>query len=155
MIELNKRCSECGHCKPLERGFYRDKSRKDGFMYRCKLCVQVYYSLNKPHLLSNQLEHNREYSHTERARELKVVSAHRMMEKYPERYQARNTARNALKSGKLVRQPCEVCEEPKTEMHHDNYSMPLEVRWLCHLHHRELEGRLKADQLHKELTGGI
>ncbi len=152
MIEFKRVCSVCDIDKPLS-DFYSDKTRLFGKSYRCKVCTHLYYKGNKARLLSNQLEHNREYSHTEGARELKVASAHRMMEKYPERYQVRNTARNALKSGKLVRQPCEVCKEPKAEMHHDDYDKPLDVRWLCPLHHRELEGRLKADQLKEILTG--
>ncbi len=42
-----------------------------------------------------------------------------------------------IKSGKLIRQPCEVCGEVKVEAHHDDYSKPFEVRWLCGNHHRE------------------
>jgi hypothetical protein len=39
--------------------------------------------------------------------------------------------------GKLVEQPCEVCGA-KAEMHHPDYSKPLEVRWLCTRHHHYL-----------------
>ena len=41
----------------------------------------------------------------------------------------------ALQSGKLTRQPCEVCGEEKADAHHDDYAKPLEVRWLCRRHH--------------------
>jgi hypothetical protein len=41
-----------------------------------------------------------------------------------------------LKRGKLTRQPCEVCGAV-AQMHHDDYSKPLEVRWLCRGHHLE------------------
>src|ERR1700681_4210592 len=34
-------------------------------------------------------------------------------------------------------QPCEICEAFPTEAHHDNYDKPLEVRWLCKVHHNE------------------
>lgn len=49
---------------------------------------------------------------------------------------ARAKARQALRRGQLERQPCEVCGE-HAEMHHDDYSKPLEVRWLCKRHHAE------------------
>lgn len=39
--------------------------------------------------------------------------------------------------GKLLERPCEVCGAV-AEMHHDDYSKPLEVKWLCRTHHREL-----------------
>jgi ribosomal protein S27AE len=51
--------------------------------------------------------------------------------------------RDAKKDGKLVRQPCEVCGSPKTHAHHDDYARPLEVRWLCALHHVKWHKNLK------------
>lgn len=41
----------------------------------------------------------------------------------------------AIKRGDLVRQPCEVCGFPQAQAHHDDYSKPLDVRWLCPKHH--------------------
>lgn len=38
-----------------------------------------------------------------------------------------------------VKKPCEVCGEIKVDMHHDDYTKPLLVRFLCRLHHRQLE----------------
>ena len=44
---------------------------------------------------------------------------------------ARILCKTAIESGKLVRQPCEKCGEARTDAHHDDYTMPLNVRWLC------------------------
>jgi hypothetical protein len=42
--------------------------------------------------------------------------------------------------GKLKRQPCEVCGATENiERHHEDYSKPLDVQWLCPTHHRERE----------------
>lgn len=54
-----------------------------------------------------------------------------------ERHEARWAVRHAIAAGRLVRQPCEVCGEAKVDGHHDDYSQPLAVRWLCRTHHRE------------------
>lgn len=48
---------------------------------------------------------------------------------------AREAVQNALRYGKMARQPCEVCGAEKTHGHHDDYLKPLEVRWLCHSCH--------------------
>jgi len=43
----------------------------------------------------------------------------------------------ALYHGELVREPCVVCGEEKSQGHHEDYSKPLDVVWLCSLHHHE------------------
>lgn len=51
----------------------------------------------------------------------------------------------AIQEGDLVRGPCEVCGvsgftpqgRPAVIGHHDDYNLPLVVRWLCPLHHRQ------------------
>lgn len=53
---------------------------------------------------------------------------------------ARRILLSAVRSGRLVRLPCEMCGEKKSEAHHEDYAKPLEVRWLCSAHHREAHG---------------
>lgn len=53
------------------------------------------------------------------------------------RRNARNLINKMLRQGLLERQPCEVCKNLKVEAHHDDYSKPIEVRWLCKQHHYE------------------
>lgn len=50
---------------------------------------------------------------------------------------ARAYVNQYIRRGKIKKQPCEVCGEP-AQMHHDDYSKPLEVRWFCRKHHLEL-----------------
>lgn len=50
----------------------------------------------------------------------------------------RNWVKAAVAAGLLVRQPCEVCGEQKSHGHHPDYTKPLEVIWLCPMHHRVL-----------------
>lgn len=52
--------------------------------------------------------------------------------------QARDLVKAAIKYKRLVRLPCEVCGELKSQAHHEDYNAPLEVRFLCEKHHKEL-----------------
>ena len=54
-----------------------------------------------------------------------------------EHHDARWQVQQAIICGRLVRQPCEVCGKATVDAHHDDYSRPLDVRWLCRRHHIE------------------
>lgn len=62
---------------------------------------------------------------------------------------ARNKVANALKSGELTKQPCSVSNAEcygRIEAHHEDYTKPLVVIWLCSKHHREADARLKQGE---------
>lgn len=50
---------------------------------------------------------------------------------------ARRAVRHALETGRMVRGVCH-CGNTKAQAHHDDYSKPLDVRWLCRPHHNEV-----------------
>lgn len=58
------------------------------------------------------------------------------IKRYPERVEARVIASREVRAGRLIKQPCEFCKDKKTVKHHDDYSKPLEVRWMCRPCHR-------------------
>jgi ribosomal protein S27AE len=57
--------------------------------------------------------------------------ARRSAQKYPEKRAARVAVGNAIRDGRLFKEPCGKCGSEKAQAHHDDYSKPLEVRWLC------------------------
>ena len=59
---------------------------------------------------------------------------------HPDRYHATNLLQSAKMLGKIVPEPCRVCGG-KGEAHHEDYSKPLDVMWLCRKHHMELHHR--------------
>jgi hypothetical protein len=73
----------------------------------------------------------------------------------PEEYarrKARWTLRDAVRCGKMKRgSSCEFeggeCDGP-IQAHHDDYSKPFDVRWICRLHH----ARVDAHKHEKEFT---
>lgn len=87
----------------------------------------------------------------EKARELKRNSGHRGYYKtaarkyrtaYPEKTLAHNRVMKAILRGRLIRPShCSNCKRAcKPEAHHDDYSKPLEVRWLCKTCHMKHHG---------------
>lgn len=66
-------------------------------------------------------------------------------EKHPDRRDAHRKVFVAVRNGTLVKESC-FCGDTKVEAHHDDYSHPLEVVWLCKKHHG------KADQARRSLS---
>jgi hypothetical protein len=66
---------------------------------------------------------------------------------------ARQAVRTALRTGGLNKGPCEIGGDcsGRIEAHHDDYSKPLEVRWLCRRHHGRSH-RAAAPDLSSALT---
>ena len=58
-----------------------------------------------------------------------------------------NEVGRAIKLGILVRGSCEVCGDPKTDGHHDDYTKPLQVRWLCRKHHAAAHVELRRNDV--------
>jgi len=59
------------------------------------------------------------------------------------RQKARRKTRDAIKKGLLSRGRCAVCRSLDVIPHHEDYSAPLQVIWLCDTHHKEYhEGKI-------------
>ena len=61
-----------------------------------------------------------------------------------EKLKAQAMVRQALRSGKLSRGRCEVCNSLLVDAHHDSYEAPLMVRWLCRRHHQQFHAAERA-----------
>ena len=151
-----KTCFKCGIIKALSE-FYRHKATEDGYLGKCKDCAKVDVRNNRDARHDQYLEFDRQratlphriaarkgYQQTEAGRAAHARALKWSATKWPEKTKARNAISNALRDGLIVRKPCERCSHPKSEAHHDDYSKPLEVIWLCNKHHRERHKELKA-----------
>ncbi len=68
----------------------------------------------------------------------------------PEKTAARRAVKQALRSGRMVRQPCERCGKTgRIHAHHEDYSKPLDVRWLCPIHHAEAHLEMRGIDISK------
>jgi len=121
-VKTRKTCFKCKVEKPLTE-FYVHPAMGDGRLNKCKECtrrdVQENYAKN--------IEYYRSY---DRERGYREYDPHKA------------AARRATRV--LEKQPCEVCGATKVEAHHDDYTKPLEVRWLCKRHHSEVHTKSEA-----------
>lgn len=70
---------------------------------------------------------------------------------HPEKVRAQRLVRQAKRSGLLKEQPCESCgiapDQTKMHAHHDDYSEPLKIRWLCGKCHKEHHNQHKKRKI--------
>ena len=66
----------------------------------------------------------------------KAVNKYR--KKNPEKVRAHSNLNSAVKRGKVIPTPCEVCGNKEVQAHHHDYSKPKDVIWLCRKHHAKL-----------------
>jgi hypothetical protein len=67
-----------------------------------------------------------------------AANAKKWRKDHPEAYKAHTALNNAVRDGRIQKQPCAVCSTDKNvHAHHSDYSRPLDVKWLCaKCHHR-------------------
>ena len=61
---------------------------------------------------------------------------YRMKDEQKPLIRARRRTRSAIKNGSIIKKPCEICNEVKSEAHHIDYNDPINVVWLCSKHHK-------------------
>lgn len=112
----------------------RNRSRVDAYQ-------KEYNAKNK----ERKAEYSRNYYHEHREKELIRMRKYKAANKETcealrkEYLKKTNRAQpkimKAISSGRILRQPCEVCGAEPAEAHHDDYNKPLDVRWLCRACH--------------------
>ena len=135
-----KTCKHCGADKPLTE-FYAQSTTRDRRMNICKTCHKnkMRGRYNLPHVK----EYERARARTAKRKELgkrvqrewhrkhpEATRRHRA--EHPEIYRARTAVGNAVRDGRLVRRSCAICDATENiHGHHNDYSSPLDVIWLC------------------------
>jgi hypothetical protein len=73
----------------------------------------------------------------------KYASQTRWAKAHPLEKWAHSCLRSAIKRGLILPGPCEVCGSTEVDGHHADYLKPMEVSWLCRLHHRRLHAEIR------------
>ena len=139
----HRTCIKCFATKPLSM-FYANKAAALGVDSKCKECAKRLSTLRR----NRNLESVRAYDRARGSR-MTVDDLRNYRKKNPEKHRAHQLVRNAINRGDLVRPSvCESCDQNGyIEGHHDDYSQPLVVRWLCaacHKQHHAQENRMSG-----------
>lgn len=135
---LEKKCGKCQRVKPISE-FY--KHGRDGYQSSCKDCHR------EEGKIYNRTPRRREYNKRKYQEWVDEggLQAYRQKPEIKEKVLAIAKANQKKRSGKVSPQPCEICGEDNAQMHHNDYSKPLAIRWLCQFHHTQEHLKLKAE----------
>jgi hypothetical protein len=143
-----KTCKKCGEEKSLKE-FYK----KHGYLiHSCKSCcisyeknrrlkkideIRLYDKLraNLPH----RIEARKKYFQTENGKLSRKKARKKYIYVHPLRRAAHLIIGNAVARKKIIKPDnCSICNSTiKIEAHHDDYTKPLLIRWLCEKCHKE------------------
>ena len=146
-----KPCRKCSALKLLS-DYYRHSAMGDGYLNFCKECVRQRVTNHRKRnverirqydrergMLPHRVQQRRLYLQTERGRAVVRKIKDAWIKRNPDKRAVHIMTGNAIRAGKLIKQPC-TCGRTDVHAHHDNYSKPFEVRWLCpgchNAHHR-------------------
>ena len=116
-----------------KRHEYYIAHKKESLDYRHK-----YYAEHKDAVYSV----TKEWCKNNRVRRSNAAKEYRI--RNPEKESAHLIVANAIKSGKLIKGPCYICGSTKRiNCHHPDYNKPLDVIFLCPIHHSRLHKILK------------
>lgn len=140
----------CRTCQVEQRlmDYYRQSNGT--FMLDCKACwrtkvranraanIDYYREFDRARAnLPHRIEARQAYAQTPEGQAALRRGSRAWELRNPIQKSANTAVGNAIRDGRLMKQPCEVCGKKEAQAHHDDYSKPLDVRWLCTTHHAE------------------
>ena len=146
---MKQHCKDCKLEKDIE-DFYLagngDQRRTD-----CKECAMASRRLR--HLKNPEKARNQRKKYYETHKREHAEYCLRKVKESPKKHYVRKKVYYAVKTGKLKKLPCQYpnCKyhEKRIEAHHWDYDKPLEVVWLCSLHHAMADKVYKLIQKHQ------
>lgn len=159
---MTKKCIKCGMIKDLN-SFYKHPQMKDGCLNKCKDCCikesiinskkesVKRYNRNRP----NKTERNEKnklrmkklkIENYEKYNEIVTKQRKNYRQNHPEKYKATAILNESLRKGEIIKSDfCMFCNKVcNTEAHHQDYSKPLDVIWLCSECHHNLHKNIRT-----------
>ena len=139
-----KECYVCNQVKVLD-DFYKHPNMADGRVNICKECHKhrSHLRLADPETRKRDNENKRKW-HKKNNGIFRKKRKQKFKINFPEKYKAQTAVSNAVRDGRLGKASCcQFCDSTENICgHHEDYSKPLEVVWLCARCHNLLHQHL-------------
>lgn len=156
---MKKICFKCGEEKP-RNDFYKHAQMGDGLLGKCKECTKNDTNKNRLEKIEYYKEYDRQrgsLDHRAAARRKYVKTKNGMAalkkgrdnwyKKNKHKKEAQGLLARSIRRGEIVKDSCSVCGiNKRVHGHHEDYSKPLEVIWLCPKHHGERHKEINAER---------
>lgn len=135
---MTKRCFKCEAEKPLD-AFYKHPMMADGHLNKCIECAKTDVRSSR----AARLEYYQAYDRSRAKWPERVADRKRRAKEHPRvgyrdpdpvKYTARNVLHAAVRDGKIKKPvECQICaiHDDRLHGHHEDYSKPTEVIWVC------------------------
>lgn len=150
-----KTCKKCLRELPRTE-FYKKPHMTDGLFSSCKECEskkgKAYWS--RPEVKAHRKEYKKTYTEPESSKffrkqwrlnnkERVCAQSKKWRDKNKEKVRAYNALNQAIKMGRVIKpEQCSKCPNTgRIEGHHEDYSKPLDVEWLCRDCHAKIPSK--------------
>lgn len=131
----SKTCSSCKRDLPAS-SFHRQAAKPDRLHCYCRQCSAIKSHLRWKVTFHHQSEQRKAWRAKNKAKVRAYAKEQALKE--PHKAKARQACRGKIKSGEIQKLPCRECGSKNSQAHHDDYSKPFDVIFLCPKHHSEL-----------------
>ena len=143
---------QCTKCKKIKNDNCFNK-KNSGLSSHCKDCISDYRKTDGYKELRKKYNHSKKgiAARKKYRQKLEKTEAYKVKKRIQKKkYKVHNKRKaaahkavaRALKNGKLIKEPCCLCDNPETFGHHENYENWLDVIWLCCECHNNLHNGL-------------
>jgi|SRR5208283_555561 len=136
-IDLQRVYRQTESGKNVQRRYILTKSGKESYKRKQK----KYFSTDKGK--ETLLRNYKKFRSSKEGKISHLISNKKWVFSNLEKKKAHRFVELALYFGFIIKLPCEICGNPKSEFHHPDYTNPLDGIWLCHKDHMLIHKILK------------
>jgi hypothetical protein len=131
----DKICFKCQRVLPIS-DFYVHSKMADGHLGKCKDCTKMDVLNHRTENIEKIRKYDRDRALIPNRRKRSQEISKRWLKENPEKARAQRMVHYHVSRGNLTPQPCRSCGAARGVAHHEDYTRPLDVVWLCQPCHK-------------------